>query len=66
LDKEILQSIDGVSLYPIISLIIFFLFFAGLLIWIIKADKTYLNKMEKLPIDCDVDNQLQTEKGGKI
>lgn len=49
--KELLQSIEGVAVYPIISLIVFVLFFAIVLIWMFKVDKNYIKKMENLPLD---------------
>lgn len=49
--KEILQSIEGVSVYPIISLIVFVLFFAAIIFWMIKVDKNYIKKMENLPFE---------------
>jgi hypothetical protein len=44
-----LQSITGVGIYPLISLLIFFVFFSALSIWALKADKGYINLMKKLP-----------------
>ncbi len=54
--KEYLQSIDGISIYPIISLIIFFVFFAVIIIWMFKVDKNYLKKMSNLPLETDEEN----------
>ncbi len=54
--KEYLQSIDGVSIYPIISLLIFFVFFAVIIIWMFKVDKNYLKKMSNLPLETDEEN----------
>jgi Ca2+/Na+ antiporter len=54
--KELLQSIDGVSVYPIISLIVFVLFFAIILIWMFKVDKNYIKKMENLPLEKGEEN----------
>ena len=34
-----LESITGVDIYPLTSLLIFFLFFSTLTIWVFKADK---------------------------
>lgn len=56
--QEILQSIDGVSIYPIISLIVFVVFFAAILIWMIKVDKNYIKKMEKLPFENEEENNF--------
>lgn len=51
--KEVLQSIEGIGIYPVISMILFIVFFAIVLIWYFKADKKYLNKMSNLPLDND-------------
>ena len=44
-----LERITGVGIYPLISLIIFFLFFTVLLLWIIRADKTYISALKNIP-----------------
>lgn len=49
--KEILRSIDNIEVYPIISLIIFFLFFVSMFIWVIKTPKEHVKHMESLPFD---------------
>ena len=46
-----LKAISGVEIYPLISLLIFFTFFIGLTIWVVRADKAYLKKMESLPLE---------------
>lgn len=48
---EHLNNIQGVSIYPLISLSIFFLFFVSLTIWALRADKKYLKKMGELPLE---------------
>ena len=50
---DYLQGITGVGIYPLTSLILFFVFFTGLAIWVIKADKKLLKKMEELPLQND-------------
>lgn len=50
-----LQSIEGVGVYPIISLLVFFVFFVVMLIWMLRADKSHLKKMSELPLDADED-----------
>jgi cytochrome c oxidase cbb3-type subunit 4 len=49
--QEILQSIEGIELYPLISLFIFLVLFAGITLWIFKLDKKYIKKMEALPLE---------------
>lgn len=48
-----LKTISGVEIYPLISLLIFFTFFIGLSIWVLKVNKAYLKEMENLPLDND-------------
>ncbi len=48
-----LKSIEGVGIYPLVSLLVFFLFFIALLIWVVKVDKKYINKMSQLPLESD-------------
>ena len=49
--KEVLQSIDHVAIWPIISFTIFFIFFLVLIWWAMTADKSYIRKMKQLPLD---------------
>jgi len=46
-----LQSIEGVGIYPIFSLLVFFAFFMVLIVWMFRADKTHMKKMSELPLD---------------
>lgn len=49
--KDILQQIDSVEIWPIISLSIFFFFFLALLGWAFTAEKAYIQRMKQLPFD---------------
>ena len=49
--KNILQSIENVSIWPIISLSIFFIFFLVLLWWVFTADKGFITKMKNMPLE---------------
>ncbi|SFR39763.1 hypothetical protein SAMN04490243_1563 [Robiginitalea myxolifaciens] len=51
--KEHLQTIDGVATYPMISLLIFFVFFALLFWWVFTASKAHIKEMGELPLDKD-------------
>jgi cytochrome c oxidase cbb3-type subunit IV len=54
--KGHMASIDGIELYPIISLIIFFTFFS-LVIWSqIRANKAIIAEVERYPLD-ETENQ---------
>jgi len=56
--KELLQSVEGVSVYPIISLLVFVLFFVIILVWMLKVDKNYIKKMENLPLEKEEENNF--------
>lgn len=49
--KNILQSIENIAIWPIISLSIFFIFFLVLLWWVFTVDKSFIKKMEDLPLN---------------
>ena len=51
--KGYMESIDGVAIYPIISLLIFFVFFVILFWWVFTASKEYINEVSELPIEKD-------------
>ena len=56
--KYYFEQVNNVEIWPIISLSIFFIFFIGLLVWVVKMDKKYVNKMSNMPVDeGDVQNQ---------
>jgi cytochrome c oxidase cbb3-type subunit 4 len=59
--KNVLQSIDNIEIWPVISFVIFFSFFLGLLIWVFTADQKYIQKMKSLPIE-DKNNQNETSQ----
>ena len=44
-----LESITGVSIYPLSSLLIFVLFFTAMTTWVLKADKGYIRAMKNIP-----------------
>ncbi|MEX1190159.1 MAG: CcoQ/FixQ family Cbb3-type cytochrome c oxidase assembly chaperone [Bacteroidia bacterium] len=46
-----LESIAGIDIFPMISLIIFFLFFVILLIYLMLSDKQEILAMKNLPLD---------------
>lgn len=49
--KHHMEGIDGVAIYPIISLLIFFAFFVVLFFWVATAKKQYIDEVSKLPFD---------------
>lgn len=54
--KNHIDSIAGIEIYPIISLLIFFIFFVGLFYWVITAKKDYIKRLSNLPLDNQKDD----------
>jgi len=58
--KGNLENIDGVAIYPIISLLIFFVFFVLLFWWVLTAKKQYIKEVSNIPLEEDnTNNNLQ-------
>ena len=55
--KNHMESITGIEIFPIISLLIFFSFFVVLFWWVFTAKKDYIKTVSNIPLD----NQNQTE-----
>ncbi len=49
--KHHMTGIDGIEIYPIISLSIFVLFFAGMLVWAFREKKEKIEELRKMPLD---------------
>ncbi|MDP5045483.1 MAG: CcoQ/FixQ family Cbb3-type cytochrome c oxidase assembly chaperone [Leeuwenhoekiella sp.] len=56
--KQNLENIDGVAIYPIISLLIFFLFFVALFLWVFTAKKEHIKEVSNIPFD----DQLKSDQ----
>ena len=48
-----MESIEGIATYPMISLLIFFVFFSLLFWWVFTASKAHIKEMGELPLDND-------------
>jgi hypothetical protein len=53
-----MASIEGIEIYPIISLLIFFIFFAVLLTWVLTAKKEYVDEVSKIPFETNNEIEL--------
>ena len=61
--KNVLQSIENIQVWPVISFVIFFVFFLCLLLWVFTTDKKFIDKMKNMPIeDTATENQLSDSK----
>jgi len=56
--KEVLQGIENVAVWPVISFVIFFSFFIGLVWWASTVDRKYISEMQQLPLDEEQTHEL--------
>ncbi len=47
--KHTMDTIGGIEIYPIISLLIFFTFFVGLFIWVLTYKKETIEELSNIP-----------------
>ena len=59
--KNVLQAIDGIEIYPLISFTIFFVFFLGLIVYVALMDKNYATAMSG--IACEDETEETTIDG---
>jgi cbb3-type cytochrome oxidase subunit 3 len=45
------EKIAGIDIYGMISLLIFVLFFTGMLVWVFKTKKKTFNEVSRIPLD---------------
>lgn len=57
--KHNMDSISGVEIYPIISLLIFFIFFVALYTWVYTYKKDKINEMSNIPFKGDENNSTE-------
>ena len=56
--QQYAEKMDHAQIYPMISLVIFFLFFVALLYYVKKMDKKKLSVLSNIPLDDNDENQL--------
>lgn len=49
--KNVLQGIDNIAIWPVISFVIFFIFFICLLWYVFTTDKKEISEIEALPLE---------------
>jgi len=58
--QNVLSGLGGVGVYGIISISLFFAFFLGMLIWVIRLKKPYLNSMGALPLEDESNSTINS------
>ncbi len=57
--KGHMENIEGIEIYPIISLIIFFSFFVVLFWWVFTSKKDYIDRVSNIPFESTINNTEQ-------
>lgn len=64
--KNVLQSIDNIAIWPVVSFVIFFIFFLCLLWWVFTTDKKLINEIENLPFNDNSVPSIDNKKAEQI
>ncbi len=56
--KNVLESISGVEIFPLISLLFFAVFFIFVLTWVAKLDKKTVKKLKNMPLEDNDQSQI--------
>lgn len=54
--KNIFSHINGIEIYPILTLIFFFVFFVAVTFFALRLDKKFVEYMGNLPLNNDNEN----------
>jgi hypothetical protein len=49
--RDLVPVVEGMGIFQLAGLLIFFSFFVILIIWVLRMDKKHIKKMESLPLD---------------
>ena len=60
LGRSVLENIAGMEIFAIIGILIFFSFFIGLLIWVIRLKTNKVDEFSRMPLEQD-DEEGETE-----
>lgn len=48
-----LESMTGIGIYPLVSFLIFFLFFLAVSLYLLKAGKKHFEAVSQIPLDTN-------------
>lgn len=53
--KEVLRTIAGIEVFPLLSLFLFLAVFVVMLVWVVSLDQARLSRYAHLPLDEEPD-----------
>lgn len=63
--KQYMSTIDGIEIFPIISLVLFFILFVGMSILVMRIKKEDVADMELLPLQDELTDHTLTPSSKK-
>ncbi|MCC5926485.1 MAG: cbb3-type cytochrome c oxidase subunit 3 [Bacteroidetes bacterium] len=51
--RDVIETIQGVEIFPLISLVIFVVFFIGLMYYVIKMKRSEVEEYSNMPLEED-------------
>lgn len=51
--KDVIEHVGGLGLYGLVSLLLFFAVFVGVLVWAFRLDRARLDTAARLPLETD-------------
>jgi cbb3-type cytochrome oxidase subunit 3 len=58
--RQYADKIGGIEIYPVISLVIFVLFFIAVLVYVRKMKQSSVDEMSQLPLDLQEETPSKT------
>lgn len=60
--KHNMETITGIEIYPLISFVIFFTFFVGVLLYILRSSNERMRHISELPLENNNSQNTHHEK----
>lgn len=60
--SEALSAIEDVAIYPVVTLLIFFTAFLGVVIWALRLKKSEVAQMSRLPLEDSYSSEHEGEQ----
>jgi hypothetical protein len=58
--RQYADKIDGIEIYPVVSLVIFVVFFLAVLVYVKKMRQSSVDEMSQLPLDLQKEPHTKT------
>ena len=53
---DLISNMPGITIFPMITTVVFLLIFIGITNWALRVNKSYIKKMSELPLDSSMKN----------